>query len=423
MSPRRDWLSAEVIAWQARYRIVAALLGGGAGVVLRLLGVVRPPAPSSGDAPWIGVGGLWAVAALVAAYAGLAWATAWRASSLRSGGRRIRHVVPLADLALVYGLVILLASPAHYERALVLSIFAVLLAQLYFGTGPALVAFRVSVGAYAVLLVTADSAGARIDWADSLLSLGLYALGGGLVALVHESRQRRLSGLVRLFARLEEGDFTHAYDAARDPRPDAITAMGRAYDRMRTQLATIVLTDPLSGCLNRRGFEQQLAREVARSERAQGMLALLAVDLDRFKQINDEFGHLTGDAVLRETGALLRETARAGDVAARTGGEEFVVILPDTDMVGATAVAMRVVEAFRHHLFAGLPGRQVTVSVGIVAETVTDVNVAEDLKARADEALYDAKRTGRDRAVAWLAPSERRLMTAEQRAVRASGQR
>jgi diguanylate cyclase (GGDEF)-like protein len=398
---RRDWLDAEVITWQARYRIAVALLGGGAGVLLRLLGVARAPAMAPGDAPWLGAGGLWGVVALVMAYAALAVAAAQRARSRRRAPDWLRLVVPLADVALVYGLVALLASPAHYDRALVLSLFAVLLAQLSFGTRVAAVAFRVSILAYPLMLLLAHAAGARVGWPESLLSLALYGLGGGLVGLVHASRQRRLTALAGLFESMEEGDFTHAYEAWRDERPDSVTAMGRAYDRMRTQLATIVLTDPLSGCLNRRGFEQQLAREVARAERSGAPLALVAVDIDRFKGINDELGHLAGDAVIRETGALLRDTARAGDVVARVGGEEFLLVLPSTDQAGATALAARVVEAFRETAFTGLGARRVTASVGVVSDTVRNLDVAEDLRARADEALYAAKRGGRDRYAVW----------------------
>jgi diguanylate cyclase (GGDEF)-like protein len=398
---RRDWLDAEVIGWQARYRITAAVLGGGAGVLLRLLGVVRAPAMAPGDAPWIGAGGLWGVVALLSAYAALAVAAARRARSRRRAPDWLRLVVPLADVTLVYGLVALLASPTHYDRALVLSLFAVLLAQLSFGTSVAAVAFRVAILAYPLMLLLAHAAGARVAWPQSLLSLTLYGLGGGLVGLVHASRQRRLTGLARLFEWMEEGDFTHAYESWRDERPDSITAMGRAYDRMRTQLATIVLTDPLSGCLNRRGFEQQLAREVARAERSGAPLALVAVDIDRFKGINDELGHLAGDEVIRETGALLRETARAGDVVARVGGEEFLLVLPSTDEAGATVLAARIVEAFHETAFTGLGPRRVTASVGVVSDTVRNLDVAEDLRARADEALYAAKRGGRDRYAVW----------------------
>ena len=398
---RRDWLDAEVIGWQARYRVIAALIGGGAGALLQLLGVMRPPAAAPGDAPWLGAGGLWGVAALVAAYAALAVATGRRA---RAGGGLpawLRSIVPIGDVALVYGLVALLASPSHYERALVLSLFAVLLAQLSFGTRAALVAFRVSILAYPLMLIVAHAAGVRVGWPEALLSLVLYGAAGGLVGLVHASRQRRLAALVRMFDRLEEGDFTHAYEAWRDPRPDSVTAMGRAYDSMRTQLATIVLTDPLSGCLNRRGLEQQLARELARAERARAPLALVAVDIDRFKRINDELGHLAGDAVIRQTGALLRETARAGDVVARVGGEEFLLVLPSTDEPGAAALAARVVEAFRQTAFPGLGARRVTASVGVVSDVVASLGVAEALRARADEALYTAKRAGRDRYAVW----------------------
>jgi diguanylate cyclase (GGDEF)-like protein len=233
-----------------------------------------------------------------------------------------------------------------------------------------------------------------------------------VVALVHASRQRRLRDLVGLFGRLEEGDFGHAYDWTRDPRPDAVSAVGRAYDRMRTQVADAVLTDPLSGCVNRRGFDLQLARELSRAERASAPVALLAVDVDHFKRVNDEFGHAAGDAVIREIGALLREGARAGDVVARVGGEEFVVVLAGADEAGAAALGRRVVDTVRARRFAAVPGLVVTASVGVAAEaSVDDAGIAEALKGRADAALYAAKRGGRDRAMVWTAGVMRRVDT------------
>jgi diguanylate cyclase (GGDEF)-like protein len=400
-SPRRDWLVAEIVAWQAKYRAGAALLFGGGGVLLRALGVVDLRAGERVEVPWLAPGGLVAVLAVVAAYVAFTLVVGRRARAAHPFPRALRHAIALADLALIYGLVALLSRPVYYDRALVLAVFAILLTQLYFGTRAAVAAFRVAIVAQGLLLAAAARAGASLDWAAEVWSMGFFALGGGLVALVHASRHRRLSKLVGLFERAQEGDFGEPYGGAADVRPDAVTAVGRAYDRMRTQLATIVLTDPLSGCLNRRGLEQELEREIARAERAGAELALVAVDVDRFKQINDQFGHLAGDAVIRDAGALLRATARAGDVVARVGGEEFVLVLPATGVEGAAALAERLVAAFRAHPFPALRGRPVTVSAGVAAERVTELGVAEDLKARADEALYAAKRGGRDRAVVW----------------------
>jgi diguanylate cyclase (GGDEF)-like protein len=204
-----------------------------------------------------------------------------------------------------------------------------------------------------------------------------------------------------MFARAEDGDFTSAYDVSGDVRPDAITHVGRAYNRMRTHLADIVETDPLSGCLNRRGFEQQYRRELARAARAETELAIIDVDLDHFKLINDTYGHLAGDRVITEAGELLRANARGGDIVARTGGEEFSILAPGSGIAGAQHLALRIVEAFRRHEFGGSLRIAVTVSVGVVADTVLDESIAEDLRARADEALYAAKRSGRNRVVVW----------------------
>jgi diguanylate cyclase (GGDEF)-like protein len=397
----RDWLGAEILRWQAKYRLAVAVVGAAVAVAAAAAGV-----------PHVGWGHATLAAAAAAVYGSATLAAAARAGRRRHAGRRLRAAAALGDVALVFALTVALAGPAHYERALVLSTFSVLVSQLYLGARAARAALVAGMAGYALLLAWAARGAPGADLWGGLGDLALYGCGGLVVALVHASRQRRLRDLVRLFGRLEEGDFGHAYDWSRDARPDAVSAVGRAYDRMRTEVATAVLTDPLTGCVNRRGFDQQLARELARAERAGAPVALLAVDVDHFKRVNDGHGHAAGDAVLREVGALLREGARAGDVVARVGGEEFVVVLADADEAGAAALARRLVERVRARAFAALPGSGITVSVGVAAEpSVHDAGIAEALKGRADAALYAAKRAGRDRAVVWGAHAMRRVDT------------
>jgi diguanylate cyclase (GGDEF)-like protein len=398
---RRDWLGAEVLRWQAKYRLAVAAVGAAAAVAGAALG-----------APGVGWADATAGGAAALLYAAGALYGARRAVVRRHAGGPLRVLAALGDVALVFALTVALAGPAHYERALVLSTFSVLVSQLYLGPQAARAALGAGVVGYAVLLAWATRRASGVDVWGGVGDLVLFGCGGLVVALAHASRQRRLGDLVGLFGRLEEGDFGRAHDWTRDPRPDEVTAVGRAYDRMRTQVADAVLTDPLSGCVNRRGFDQQLARELARAERAGAPVALIAVDVDHFKRVNDQHGHAAGDAVIRDVGALLREGARAGDVVARVGGEEFVLVLPDADEEGAAALARRLVDAARARQFAAVPGLAVTVSAGVAAEaSVRDAALAEALKTRADAALYAAKRGGRDRAVVWAPHGMRRVDT------------
>jgi diguanylate cyclase (GGDEF)-like protein len=141
---------------------------------------------------------------------------------------------------------------------------------------------------------------------------------------------------------------------------------------------------------------------VARAARQGGDLALLAVDIDQFKRINDDFGHLAGDTVLRELAEVVAHSARTEDVLGRVGGDELVVLLPGADLEAAGVVAERIADVVRGHHFITTRGRErVTVSIGIAAEQVRDPYLAHALRARADEALYVAKRLGRDRVMLW----------------------
>ncbi|MBA3261220.1 MAG: GGDEF domain-containing protein [Thermoleophilaceae bacterium] len=158
------------------------------------------------------------------------------------------------------------------------------------------------------------------------------------------------------------------------------------------QLERLSREDSLTGLANRRCWDETLSREFERARRQDGRLAVLLCDLDRLKEINDRFGHATGDWVLKAAADVLRERVRAGDLAARLGGEEFTVLCPDTDFAAASALA----EDLRARLGELRPGEvataEVTVSIGVACREPVDLSPTE-LVLRADDRLYRAKRT------------------------------
>jgi len=156
-------------------------------------------------------------------------------------------------------------------------------------------------------------------------------------------------------------------------------------------------SDWLTGLGNRRLFDRSLAGLLQNRRRGDGQFSLLILDLDRFKQYNDTYGHLAGDDALRLTGRILVNALRPGDIATRYGGEEFAVLLPRVDAQRAALVAARICADFRAHHW---PNRQVSVSIGVTEATNEDD--AEALIGRADKALYAAKTGGRDRVVVML---------------------
>jgi diguanylate cyclase (GGDEF)-like protein len=157
------------------------------------------------------------------------------------------------------------------------------------------------------------------------------------------------------------------------------------------------VTDGLTGLYNYRYFQLTVAKEIERASRFERPLALLMLDLDHFKRVNDVHGHQRGDTVLVELANRVRRTVRDVDILARYGGEEFVAILPETDARGAGQAAERIANAVRRRPF-GAPGEdplEVTISVGVALYPAHGTTAAVLLR-RADEALYTAKRAGRD---------------------------
>ena len=217
-------------------------------------------------------------------------------------------------------------------------------------------------------------------------------------------------GIAHALALSAMPDGVGSYDRWVDVMGSVVVAAGvtrylaELNERLVGRLTAEARVDPLTGLLNRRGFEERLRIELARTARDGGTVAVASFDLDHFKRVNDEHGHEFGDRVLRWVGRVLDDHARDVDIAARVGGEEFVVVLPGTDLDGAEAFAGRVRQAVSQRGPEVSRGRygigeelRVTLSAGVTAATgAVDAQV---LLATADRALYTAKRTGRDRTV------------------------
>jgi diguanylate cyclase (GGDEF)-like protein len=168
-------------------------------------------------------------------------------------------------------------------------------------------------------------------------------------------------------------------------------------------LLRFAFTDYLTGLRTRGYFEQQLELEFKRAERRSQKFALLMIDIDHFKRLNDTFGHHVGDQMLRDVSSILMKDMREVDTVARYGGEEFVIILPETTEHGALYVAQRLRRAVEQaKFFAGSPHeiQHLTISIG-VAVYDTDAQFKRDLIEFADAALYAAKHAGRNRVVAY----------------------
>ena len=173
-----------------------------------------------------------------------------------------------------------------------------------------------------------------------------------------------------------------------------VVALRDRVARLIGQLGERAMIDSLTGALNRAAFEQRLEAELARCERDDSPCALVVFDIDHFKRINDSFGHAAGDQALRALARAVERGKRRADVFARVGGEEFALVLPDTDIDGATVFA----EQLRERL-AAVPARPpLTVSLG-VSDLATSGPSMRVMLQHADDALYAAKRSGRNRVV------------------------
>ena len=163
---------------------------------------------------------------------------------------------------------------------------------------------------------------------------------------------------------------------------------------LHQQMSLMAYTDPLTNIYNRLHFGHFLDAEIDRVKRYGGTFSIIFFDLDRFKEVNDEYGHLVGDEVLKRVAEIVEKANRNADIFARYGGEEFIILAPATDIAGARAHAERLRNDIEHYRFSEIS--HLTCSFG-VAEYKPDADDVMSLFKRADTALYNAKKLGRNR--------------------------
>ncbi|MFI5230705.1 MAG: diguanylate cyclase, partial [Gemmatimonadales bacterium] len=285
--------TAEVLLWQMRARLSAALIGA-----LLILGRMVGDHATEAAKRGLGVLLVYFVATLLIAYlinrsrrAGPLWV--WLAIG--------------TDLFAIFEVTYVSTPPGDYAQALILGFVVLHFTEFYFGRRYAQGALAAIIVSYLILIAPVTGIGRTLEWSGELMSLAVFAFAGAVFVVLYGSYKERLAEIVELFTRTEQGDFTAEFPVRLDQPPDSVTMVGSAYNRVRAQLGNLVLTDPLSGLLNRRGLERDLAREIARGVRSGKELALVAMDVDHFKTINDTLGHLAGDGVIKEIGELLRQ--------------------------------------------------------------------------------------------------------------------
>ena len=246
-----------------------------------------------------------------------------------------------------------------------------------------------------------DPSQERLRQALTMHQDGTFSLS---LELVHRGRERLISTAYRFYG-VERPYFAGVgrESATSSELVDQVDVLRRRYHESVSQLASLTgrlrelaMIDSLTGVLNRRAFLDHADGEWVRHRRHGHALACAMIDVDGFKKINDTFGHAAGDAVLQHIGALVRATLRASDLPARLGGDEFIALMPETNLEGAMATAERLLGRVAARPLTVLDQSfATTLSIGVAG--AESCNSLEELMARADAALYRAKKEGRAR--------------------------
>ena len=216
------------------------------------------------------------------------------------------------------------------------------------------------------------------------LEVGLVRCSGAILLLGSQERRHDLQFEIEIFKLTNDLSLMTRESARKN----------RKLKEANETIERLARTDPLTGLANRRALDETFTREIARAERLQGDLSMVMGDLDHFKSINDQYGHITGDQVLAGAAAAFKSQSRPYDLAVRYGGEELILVLPGTTTDGAIAIAERIRKEIADLTVPGCP-RQITISLGVAGWKSGEA--PEAFVARADAALYSAKSTGRNR--------------------------
>ncbi len=249
----------------------------------------------------------------------------------------------------------------------------------------------------AAMEATSATGGVLVGMSGELVKSGYPDKGIARIEVPLQAGQLNFGSLILFGDDFSDEDRMTAVSLA----SHAVVALDNA--RLHRIVERQAMMDGLTGLANRRQCEESLADELARVDRFGGSLAIVVADLDWFKDVNDRYGHPAGDSLLRDFASLLQETLRDVDLAGRWGGEEFMLILPGTDLTGGAQVAERVRAALASRMVL-VDGTPIPVTASFGVASVPPAKTASELFAAADAALYEAKRAGKNRVQAAVEP-------------------
>ena len=304
------------------------------------------------------------------------------------------------DIAMITGFVYFTSQPLELHRALLLGFLSLQLGAFYFGSKHGATAAVLTIVSYVALalFVPPFVAGPRPSTMAVVFNVVFFTIVSTVLVYTFGSFRQRIDSLHTYCKLVERGDTPTVPQLPLDKWPDELTLLASSFQSMHARLAEQVGSDALTGCLNRRALEARLRADLRSARRRGSSVAVAAVDLDFFKEINDTHGHPVGDVVLQQVASIMKTTARDTDAVARYGGDEFVVVMPDTGWQGALMFADRLRRRVDDYSFGppDTPPLAVTISVGVAlgqgAESSTETLLQE-----ADAALYRAKTAGRNR--------------------------